>query len=313
VAKNVFRPYEFKNELVDVVNIKAPAQFQPPPPELLEESSEFTGPTADDLRREAEAFKAQWENDRAMLIQEAELQRQDILKRAEEAAFELVRTEKEKAVQLRIDAEKEAQRLVDEGKAQAAQLDRETRQKLSVVEDEARTRGQKSGYEEGWASGSSEVERLVGRIHVILEKITEKRQEIIEGTEAQIVQLVLQIAKKVVKVISENQRNVVINNVLQALRKLKTRGDVVVRVNLEDLKVTSEHTKEFLAMVENVKSITVVEDTTVDQGGALVETDFGEIDAKISSQFAELEEKILELMPIRSKTQGGTPAAGPSA
>jgi len=311
MAKNVFRPYEFKNETAEIVNIKAPAQFQPPEPELLEESNEFSGPTADDLRREAESFKSQWEMDRAMLIQEAELQRQDILKRAEEAAFDLVRQEKERALQLRVEAEKEAQRIVEEGKAQITQLDRETRQKLTLVEDEAKARGQKAGYEEGWASGSSEVERLVGRIHVILEKITEKRQEIIEGTEVQIVQLVLQIAKKVVKVISENQRNVVINNVLQALRKLKTRGDVVVRVNLEDLKVTSEHTKEFLSLVENVKSITVMEDTSVDQGGAIVETDFGEIDAKISSQFAELEEKILELVPIRSKTQGAPTPANP--
>jgi len=311
VAKNVFRPYEFKNQLVETVNIKAPAQFQPPEPELLEETSEFSGPTADDLRREAEAFKEQWESDRAMLIQEAELQRQDILKRAEEAAFDLVRQEKEHSLQLRVDAEKEAQRLIEEGKAQVAQLDRETRSRLALVEDEAKNRGEKTGYEEGWASGSAEVERLVGRIHVILEKITEKRQEIIEGTEVQIVSLVLQIAKKVVKVISENQRNVVINNVLQALRKLKTRGDVVVRVNLEDLKVTSEHTKEFLAMVENVKSITVMEDTSIDQGGAIVETDFGEIDAKISSQFAELEEKILELVPIKSKNQGATPPGNP--
>jgi len=208
---------------------------------------------------------------------------------------------------LRVEAEKEAQRIVEEGKTQAAQLDRETRQKLSIVEEEARARGQKAGFEESWAEGRAEVERLSGRIHVILDKITEKRQEIIEGTEAQIVQLVLQIAKKVVKVISENQRNVVINNVLQALRKLKTRGDVVVRVNLEDLKVTSDHVKEFLNMVENVKSITVMEDSTVDLGGAVVETDFGEIDAKISSQFTEIEEKIIELMPIRSKTQGAQP------
>lgn len=307
MAKNVFRPYEFKNQLVETVNIKAPAQFQPAPVEVLEESNEFTGPTADDLRREAEAFKAQWENDRAMLIQEAELQRQDILKRAEEAAFDLVRQEKEHALQLRVEAEKEVQRLLDDAKAQAARLETETKHRLAQIESEAQSRGEKTGYEEGWAAGSAEVERLVGRIHVILEKITEKRQEIIEGTEAQIVQLVLQIAKKVVKVISENQRNVVINNVLQALRKLKTRGDVVVRVNLEDLKITSEHVKEFLSLVENVKSITVMEDTSIDQGGAVVETDFGEIDAKIASQFAEIEEKILELMPIRSKTAGAQP------
>lgn len=311
MAKNVFRPYEFKNQLVETVNIKAPAQFTPVAPDVLEEVGEYAGPTADDLRREAEAFKAQWENDRAMMIQEAELQTQDILKKAEQAAFDLVREEKEHGLQLRIDAEKEAQRIVDEAKAQATQLDRETRAKLSLVEDEARNKGHKAGYEEGWASGSAEVERLVGRIHVILDKINDKRQDIIEGTEAQIVQLVLQIAKKVVKVISENQRNVVINNVLQALRKLKTRGDVVVKVNLEDLKVTTDHVKEFLSMVENVKSITVVEDSSVDLGGAVIETDFGEIDARISSQFTELEEKIIELMPIRSKIQGPSAPSNP--
>jgi len=304
MAKNVFRPYEFKNQ-TDIVAIKAPAQFAPPEPEVLEENHEYTGPTADDLRREAEAFKIEWENERAMLLQEAELQRQDILKKAEEAAFDLVRQEKDRATQVRIDAEKEAQRLVSEAQAHATALDQDTKRRLAQLEEDAQNAGQKAGYEEGWTEASAEVDRLVGRIHVVLEKISDKRQEIIEGTETQIVQLVLQIAKKVVKVISENQRNVVINNVLQALRKLKTRGDVVVRVNLEDLKVTSDHVKEFLEKVENVKSITVVEDTSVDLGGAVVETDFGEIDAKISSQFAEIEEKILELVPIRAKTQGG--------
>lgn len=307
MAKNVFRPYEFKNQLAEIVPIKAPIQFAPPAPEVLEVAEEYTGPSADDLRREAEAFKAQWESDRAMLIQEAELQRQDILKKAEEAAFDLVRQEKDRATQIRIDAEKEAQRLVAEAQAQASQLDQETRRELARLEAEAQENGRKAGYDEGWAAGSSEVERLVGRIHVILDKINEKRQEIIEGTETQVVQLVLQIAKKVVKVISENQRNVVINNVLQALRKLKTRGDVVVRVNLEDLKVTTDHIKEFLEKVENVKSITVVEDSSVDLGGAVVETDFGEIDARISSQFDEIEEKVVELVPIRAKVAGASP------
>ncbi len=111
----------------------------------------------------------------------------------------------------------------------------------------------------------------------------------------------LLIARKVVKVISENQKNVVINNVIQALRKLKTRGDVVIRVNLADVELTSEHIKDFMRMVENVRSITVLEDSTVDKGGCVVETDFGHIDARISSQLGEIEEKILELVPIKTK------------
>ncbi|HTO24040.1 MAG TPA: FliH/SctL family protein, partial [Spirochaetia bacterium] len=114
-------------------------------------------------------------------------------------------------------------------------------------------------------------------------KAIEKRNEIIQEAETQIINLVLLIVKKVIKVISENQKN------------------VVIRVNLADLELTSEHVKDFMKMVENVKSITVLEDSTVDRGGCIIETDFGQIDARISSQLHEIEERILELMPIRSK------------
>jgi flagellar assembly protein FliH len=59
-------------------------------------------------------------------------------------------------------------------------------------------------------------------------------------------------------------------------------------------------------MTENAKRITVVEDSTVDRGGCVIETDFGEIDARIASQLHELEERILDVAPIRArgKAQG---------
>ena len=135
----------------------------------------------------------------------------------------------------------------------------------------------------------------------IINTAIEKRAEILAESETQLIALVLLIAKKVVKVISENQKNVVINNVIQALRKLKTRGDVIIHVNLADVELTSEHVKDFMRMVENVRSITVLEDSTVDKGGCIIETDFGQIDARIASQLHEIEERILDLAPIKVK------------
>ena len=38
----------------------------------------------------------------------------------------------------------------------------------------------------------------------------------------------------------------------------------------------------------------------MESGGCIVETDFGAIDARISSQLTELEEKIMEVSPIKS-------------
>ncbi len=89
-------------------------------------------------------------------------------------------------------------------------------------------------------------------------------------------------------------------NVLAALKKVRTRGEVTLRVNLEDVKLTSEHTSEFIKHVEKVQGITVMEDSSVEKGGCIVETDFGAIDARISSQLTELENKIIEVSPVKS-------------
>ena len=169
------------------------------------------------------------------------------------------------------------------------------------MEKDAFAKGHAEGREEGFQEGNREVERLVETLQKIISGAIEKRNEIIQESETQVINLVLLIAKKVIKVISENQRNVGINNVVQSLRKLKSRGDVVIRVNLADVELTSEHINDFMKMVESVKSVTVLEDSSVDRGGCIIETDFGQIDARISSQLHEIEEKIVELAPIRSK------------
>jgi flagellar assembly protein FliH len=62
-------------------------------------------------------------------------------------------------------------------------------------------------------------------------------------------------------------------------------------------------------MFEGTRDIQIQEDSTVDSGGCVIETDFGEIDARIASQLAELETKILEASPIKGKARepAGTP------
>ena len=127
-----------------------------------------------------------------------------------------------------------------------------------------------------------------------------RREEILNETEQQIVELVLLMTRKVVKIMSDNQKQVVMANVLQALKEVKGRGEVTIRVNLEDAKLTTAHISDFIKAVENIKGITVVEDSSVDKGGCIVETDFGAIDARISSQLTELETKILEISPVKT-------------
>jgi flagellar assembly protein FliH len=307
MAKTVFRPYEVV-ALQSTMVLRGEGQAQEEAVQMAEEAPnlEYLGPSADELRREAEAFSAQWEKEKEAMLAAARADAERISGDAEAAAFEEVRRKTNQAQKIRQEAEEEARAIVAEAEKRVAALEATAQARLEAAEREAAKKGREEGREEGYREGAAEVERLVGRLHVIMDRSMEKRAEILEQTEAQVVELVLLVAKKVVKVISENQKSVVIQNISQALRKLKTKSDVVVRVNLADLQLATDHVKDFVAMTESAKRLTVVEDSTVDRGGCVIETDFGEIDARISSQLHELEERILDVAPIkaRGKAQG---------
>jgi flagellar assembly protein FliH len=300
MAKNVFHPVEIVDLTAQKVKVAAPV-FVSHEPEPLDV---YEGPTADDLRREAEVFKESWVKEKERLVQEAHEEAESIRKQAEKTAFDEVKSKTDSAIRDKRIAEDEAERIKAEAETEAELIRKAAADERDQVFAEARTAGFTEGREAGWKEGLAEAERLIERLHKILDAAIEKRQEIIDEAETQLIDLVLLISRKVVKVISENQKNVVINNIVQALRKLKSRGDVAIRVNLADLDLTTEHVKDFMRMAENVKSITVLEDSSVDKGGAVIETDFGQIDARISSQLREIEEKILELVPIRTIGEG---------
>ncbi len=300
MGKNVFNPVEIVDLTAQKIKVEAPIFISDEPEPL----NLYEGPTADDLRREAEAFKESWVQERERLIQEAHEEADGIIKEAEKTAFEEVKGKTDAAIRDKRIAEDESERIKSEAEQEGEKIRQQAEDERDKVFDEARSNAYGEGREEGWKEGRAEAERLIERLHKILDASIEKRQEIIDEAETQLIDLVLLVSRKVVKVISENQKNVVINNIVQALRKLKSRGDVAIRVNLADLDLTTEHIKDFMRMAENVKSITVLEDSSVDKGGAVIETDFGQIDARISSQLREIEEKILELVPIRTTGEG---------
>jgi flagellar assembly protein FliH len=302
MAKNVFKPQEIMY-LSRKVFIEPPkiVPEEPEVAEALEDESEYKGPTVEDIKREIQELRKGWEVEKQKLLTTAQAEAEKIKKDGERVAFDEVKRKNNQAQKIRQEAEDEGQRILSEAKARAAELERDIKARVEQTEREAHEKGYREGHEKGYVNGKVEVDRLVERLQTIISRSIEKRNEIIEGSETQIINLVLLIVKKVIKVISENQKNVVINNVVQALRKLKSRGDVVIRVNLSDLELTTEHVKDFMKMVENVKGITVLEDSSVDRGGCVIETDFGQVDARISSQLHEIEEKILELMPIKTK------------
>ncbi len=298
MAKAVFRPNEIENK-DNVVVLKLNRDFAPPVEEV-EEVPEYTGPTADDLRREAEIFKKNFEEEKAQMLLKAQESADQIVKNAETAAFAQVKHQTDQAQIIKNQAQKEAEEIVAKAHAEAEQILAKARAEETEVYNKANHEGFEKGREDGYQQGNQEAQRLIERIHTMTESIQNRRQEILDNTEQQIVDLVVLMTRKVVKILGENQKNVIMANVVQALKKVKGRGEVTLRVNLADVKLTTDHISDFIRQVENIKNIHVVEDSSVERGGCIVETDFGAIDARISSQLSEMETKILSISPIKT-------------
>ncbi|MCL2043835.1 MAG: flagellar assembly protein FliH [Treponema sp.] len=310
MAKAVFRPGEL-TVIEDRVMISTHISingYQESAPAEDENSfepavEEYTGPTAEDLRREADAFREEWEIQKKSMIEAAESEANEIVQTAELSAAKVKEQYAEEAEMLKAAAHEEAEQIIAGARMQAKELEEEIRRTIDDERNAALEQSREEGRAEGYAEGKVEVDRLIERTHLVLERAQDKRGEILTETERQIIDLVLLITRKVVKVISESQRDVIIANVTEALRKVRDTGTVIIRVNLADLKLATEHTKEFIKMLEGVKTIQVQEDSSIDSGGCIIETDFGEIDARIASQLAELEAKILEISPIKTKVK----------
>ena len=303
MAKSVFKPTEITNLTTKAV-IESPQKKEEETKGLVEGIEEYTGPTAEDLRREADLFKEQWDLEKKQMIESAEAEAQRIRIEAEEYGKQL-RAEKEREVDsLRNAAREQSEETLAEAEQKAKEIEEESRLNVSRIEAKALEKGKAEGREGGYKAGQNEVKHLIDSLHSIITKAIGIRSEIIRDSETQIIDLVLLIARKVVKVISENQQKVVVNNVLEALKKLKSKGEVIIRINPADLEITTKHKKGFLEMVEAVQAITLLEDSSIAKGGCVIDTDFGNIDARISSQLHEIEERIMELMPIRSEGEG---------
>ncbi|MDR2537734.1 MAG: flagellar assembly protein FliH [Treponema sp.] len=318
MIKAIFRPEE-----VAIGNLKV--YLEPPPSfadeklfeiNTTEDSAEhevYEGPTAEDLRKEAELFKSQWGTEREAMIRSAQVEADGIIKSAEEAAFQEVKRRTDEAQALKQTAKDEAEKIIADAMQKAKEVQESSQVSIINRQKEAEERGFLEGHEAGFNEGKAEVERLIERTQVVLERAQDKRAEILAEAERQLIDLALLISRKVVKILSENQKDVLIANVSEALKKVKAKGEVIIRVNTVDMKLTTEHTREFIQLLEGTNTIQVQEDTSVDAGGCIIETEFGEIDARISSQMAEMEAKILEITPIVERTGNARAADAHSA
>ncbi len=176
--------------------------------------------------------------------------------------------------------------------------DEETSQKKLQMEYE---RGFNDGYKQGAEEVENKYEQLIieknEEFYEILKKFEEKIEEYENAFTETVIKLASVISKKILKREIENE-SIIEQTISEALGQVIAADNIIVKINPDDLHlIESESGSERNLKFSKIRFET---DPAIEKGGCFVETEIGNVDARINAQLDEII-KHLELSFVKNK------------
>jgi flagellar assembly protein FliH len=179
--------------------------------------------------------------------------------------------------------------VLQNAREEAAQIVAQAERQSLTIEQIARENALQEVRLELEAENAAQIAALRTQLADTITQISALSEEITKRVEHEVVELALEIAKKVVAREVSIDREVAFTLVKVSLAKLHNRSVAQVHLNPEDLAFVESH-REKLGFRG---SLELVEDRSISMGGCLIHTETGEIDARIKSQFEEITHGLL--------------------
>lgn len=166
---------------------------------------------------------------------------------------------------------------------------------ISRVREEAisiKESAQKEGYEDGLNQAKADIDEVRNSIGAFLNA----KQEVFDYVAPNIMEISLDIAKKIIKKEIQQDSNLIMENISELLRGLsKEETKITLRVNPTQVSIVKANVPEMLTNIGLEAKILVVPDETIMEGGCMVTTTNGVIDATIETQLSVISEALREI------------------
>lgn len=172
-------------------------------------------------------------------------------------------------------------------------------QEIEQKIEEAKKQGYEQGFSEGFKKGSEiqndEVLAITNTLHAVMAEVSSFKEKTIETSEKQILDLCFSIAEKIIHQEISTDKNVILSVLKAAFRNIADRENIKVRLNPRDFQYMVEIKNDFISSMDGLKNVFFEEDGSISRGGAIIETNSGEVDARISEQILEVKAGITNL------------------
>jgi flagellar assembly protein FliH len=169
----------------------------------------------------------------------------------------------------------------------------EHEKRVKSAEKDSYERGISEGIRTGEEQARKESIKSIEALQNQLKEVASLRKSILEKAEKDILMLSVSIAEKILQQEVTSNQDTVQNILKAAMKNILDRENIKVRLHPQDFQYMMDKKEDFLQGFDGIKNIVFEEDGGIIRGGALIETQFGEIDARIDRQFAEVKNQLL--------------------
>ncbi|GIL17631.1 MAG: hypothetical protein BroJett040_13820 [Oligoflexia bacterium] len=181
------------------------------------------------------------------------------------------------------------------------ELERRTLERLKEVQEtayqEAYTLGLEEGKKEAFNSAMSDIDARLNELSDLLRSIREAKKELFAHNEAHIVKLAFHMAERMAHHQIEISPEIIVDVMKNAIEKAQIEEDVTVHVPVNALSFLESLQSDTGREFEFMKQIKLVGLEDASAGGCLIETNYGEIDARSEERVKKLWAEISESLP----------------
>lgn len=225
---------------------------------------------------------------------ETQTLKERILQDAEQAAQEIIRQAQQDAAELRASAEQEIEAWW--------QLRR-------VQDDQHREEARRSGFEEGYQAGIGQAERDLSQrwdsrlkeAEAVVEQAYAAKESVISEAETFVVELSCSIAGKIVGNELSAAPETALTLFAQALSRRKEQGVIVLCVSPSQFAYVQAAKDELISSLDSQAELQIVPDSTITEGGCIIRSAFGSIDARIDTQLEAIRQELLRVAAHRAE------------
>jgi type III secretion protein L len=166
------------------------------------------------------------------------------------------------------------QELLDKIKLEAEEYRKQVITESETIKEQAQREGFEAGYQE-WVKQVAKLEEEIGRVHDEMMKLA--------------MPVALKAAKKIVAAELEISETAIVNIVMHTLKAVAQHKKIVLYVNKADYETIESNKNKIKGLFEALESLSIRERDDVEQGGAIIETEVGIINAQLQDRWRSLE------------------------